>query len=169
MLLLLTLFSEPAYHALMVGKELEPISPHLWVKAACVHYRAGPTWGDKGPFTPVDNLEVNLVCMSLDSERSQRTKGTGGSWSRHTSVSVGIEPLTLQWINWAVHMHVLTWCILILFLKKYLTFFYFVEVETTLSRCFNSFKLNYFTRILGTSSIAIYYTGFTLTILEYVS
>lgn len=79
MLLLLTLFSEPAYHALMVGKELEPISPHLWVKAVCVRYRAGPTWGDKGPFTPVDNLEVNLVCMSLDSGRSQRTKGTGGS------------------------------------------------------------------------------------------
>lgn len=71
--------------------------------------------------------------------------------------------------DWAVHVHVLIWCILILFLKKYLTFFYFVEVETTLSRCFNSFKLNYFTRKLGTSSIAMYYTGLTLIILEDIS
>lgn len=169
MLLLLTLFCEPAYHALMVGKELEPISPYLWVKAACVHYRAGPTWGDKVSFTPVENLEVNLVCMSLDSGRSQRTKGTGGSWSLHRSVSVGIEPLTLQWINRAVHMHVLIWCILILFIFLIFNFLLLCRSWSHPFPLFNSFKLYHFTRILGTSSIAMYYTGFTLTILEYIS
>lgn len=106
MLLLLTLFSEPAYHALVVGKELEPISPYLWVKAACVHYRAGPTWGDKGPFTPVENLEVNLVCMSLDSDpENQRHRGIVKStqkrlgWNRTSDFAVNQQGRSHACIN----------------------------------------------------------------------
>lgn len=168
MLLLLTLFSEPAYHALMVGKELEPISRYLWVKAACVRYRAGSTWGDKGPFTPVDNLEVNLVCMSLDSGRSQRTKGTGGSWSLHRSASVGIEPLTA--VNQLGCSHACINLVHFNFVfKKILNFLLLCRSWNHPFSLFNSFKLNYFTRILGTSSITMYYTGFTLTILEDIS